>query len=129
MDHIEPLPSKKEEKRRKRTRSIEEKEPEEKFERPKHAISYQEYLLQLEKKNEDLNKNNKIKTVPISAPNEILKITPKESGDVDYQKCLNEQNLRKKKEKVKTKERIIDETLWKTSQKKKQPEIKKLKNC
>ena len=109
-DRVEPLPSKKEEKRRKRTGSIEEKEPEEKFERPEHALSYQEYLTQLKKKNEELNTNNKIKTVPISAPYEILKITPKESKDLDYQISINEQNLKKKKDKVKIKEKIIDET-------------------
>ena len=97
----EHLDSKKEEKRKRKKGALEEKiEEGERFERPENGLSYKEYLEQLKKKNENLNKE--IKTLERKDA-VVLEVTPKQSEDMEYQQWMDAQHLKKKKDKVKGK--------------------------
>jgi hypothetical protein len=66
-------------------------------------VSYQEYLDQLKKKNENLKEIKYREPNPNPVREDVLKISPTESEDVEYQNWLNAQQVKKKKEKVKEK--------------------------
>jgi hypothetical protein len=100
--HIDHIESKKEEKRRKKAGQVEEQYDEkDKLERPEHAMSYQEYLAELKRKNESLNETKGKEPPHEVIKQDVLKVHLKESEDVQYQNFLNEQKIKKKKEKVK----------------------------
>lgn len=109
-NHIHGLHSKKEEKRRKQLGLSDEKEKDkDKLERPENSMSYQDYMEQLKKKNENLNlvKNSNINKQPPQqgvSPQELKVNKPNE--DIEFQNNLNRESIRKKKEKVK--ERKVD---------------------
>jgi hypothetical protein len=106
IDHID---SKKEVKRRKKAGQVEEQTKEEHLDRPENAITYQEYLVEMNKKNEIL-KDNKVKQTPHEVINQsILKVPYMGGEDLQYQKLLNDKNIKKKSEKIK--ERISDEQI------------------